>query len=212
MRFFAYWAKPGGNNGQLPLRHKENRYQTRIYRATQAPRRIGYGKVSRMRSPSYTPYQRSARAAPATRAPQDALAFLRANDKMAALMPAVTRMAALQTDCAAALPAMFEACAILQFEAGQLVLSTPNAALAAKLKQQLPKLQETLQKRGWQIDAIRLKVQVIPTPQKKSSVKQLILPQQARSALAVLADTLEDSPRNAALKAALDAMARRNRD
>lgn len=165
-----------------------------------------------MRSSSYIPNQRSARAAQPARAPLDAVDFLRVHDKMAALMPAVTRMAALQADCAAALPAMFEACAVLQFESGQLVLSTPNAALAAKLKQQLPKLQEALQKRGWQVDAIRLKMQLVQTLQKARPVKQLTLPQQARSALAVLANALEDSPRNAALKAALDAMARRNRD
>ncbi|WP_025916305.1 hypothetical protein [Herminiimonas sp. CN] len=165
-----------------------------------------------MRSPSYSPYQRSARGALPARTPQDALDFLRAHDKMAALMPAVTRMAALQADCAAALPAMFDACAILQFESGQLVLSTPNAALAAKLKQQLPKLQGILLKRGWQVDAIRLKVLFLPALKKSQPVKQLTLPQQARSALAMLADTLESSPRNAALKAALDAMARRGRD
>lgn len=165
-----------------------------------------------MRPPSYTPYQRSARPAQPGRAPQDAVGFLRMHDKMAALMPAVTRMAALQADCAAALPAMFEACAILQFEAGQLVLSTPNAALATKLKQQLPKLQELLQQRGWQVDAIRLKVLFVQALRKAAPVKQLALPQQARSALAVLAEALEDSPRNAALKAALAAMARRNLD
>lgn len=165
-----------------------------------------------MRSPSYTPYQRSARPGSSARTPLEAKDFLRVHDKMAALMPTITRMAALQVDCATALPAMFEACAILQFESGQLVLSTPNAALAAKLKQQLPKLQDFLLQRGWSVQAIRLKVQVAPALQKIQPVKQSVLPQQARSALAALADTLEDSPRNAALKAAIAAMARRDCD
>lgn len=165
----------------------------------------------RSSSSSYTPYQRSARPGPSARAPLGAVDFLRGDDKMAALMPTVTRMAALQKDCAAALPAMFEACAILQFESGELVLSTPNAALAAKLKQQLPKLQDLLRKRGWQINAIRLKVQVVKSLDKALLAKQATLSETARSALAVLADTLEDSPRNATLKAALEAMARRNR-
>lgn len=57
------------------------------------------------------------------------LDFLRGNATMASLMPTVTRLAALQ-GCARALPAMFEHCDILQFESGQLVLATPNAALA----------------------------------------------------------------------------------
>ncbi|MEO6354214.1 MAG: hypothetical protein ABIO19_14915 [Burkholderiaceae bacterium] len=165
-----------------------------------------------MRSPSYTPYQRSTRQSHSARTPQDAMEFLRVNDKMSALMPTVTKMAALQADCASALPAMFEACAILQCESGQLVLSTPNAALAAKLKHQLPKLQDFLLKRGWQVTAIRLKVQVAASLEKAIPVKQLSLPEPARSALAVLADTLEVSPRNAALIAAIEAMVRRNRD
>lgn len=165
-----------------------------------------------MRSPSYTPYQRSARPQQSARTPLDAMGFLRVHDKMAALLPTVTRMAALQADCAAALPAMFEACAILQCEAGQLVLSTPTAALAAKLKQQLPKLQDFLLKRGWQITAIRLKVQVVASLDKAIPAKQLTLPERARSALAVLAGTLENSPRNAALIAAIEAMVRRNHD
>lgn len=165
-----------------------------------------------MRSPSYTPYQRSTRPTKSPLSATGAADFLRANDKMAAIMPTVMRMAALQKDCAGALPAMFEACAILQFETGQLVLSTPNAAIAAKLKQQLPKLQDALQQRGWQVNAIRLKVQVTKTLEKSSPCKQLTLPQQALSALAVLADTLETSPRNEALKAAIKAMVRRHRD
>lgn len=165
-----------------------------------------------MRSPSYTPYQRSTRPTKSPLSATGAADFLRANDKMAAIMPTVMRMAALQRDCAETLPAMFEACAILQFEAGQLVLSTPNAAIAAKLKQQLPKLQGALQQRGWQVNAIRLKVQVTKTPEKSSPCKQLTLPRQALSALAVLADTLETSPRNEALKAAIKAMVQRHRD
>lgn len=137
--------------------------------------------------------------------------FLRTHEKMAVIMPAVTRIVALQKDCAATLPAMFQACAVLQYESGQLVLSIPNAALAAKLKQQLPKLQDGLLKRGWQVNAIRLKVQVAKTHEKSRTSKQLTLSNQALSAFDALAVTLEDSPRNAALKAALGAMVRRHR-
>ena len=74
----------------------------------------------------------------AVKQPRDAADFLQSNDGLAALLPAVARMAALQKDCAALLPAMFDACDVLQYDADQLVLSTPNAALAVKLKQQLP--------------------------------------------------------------------------
>lgn len=140
-----------------------------------------------------------------------AVDFLHAHDKMAALLPALTRMIALQKDCAKTLPAMFATCGVLQFEAGQLVLSTPTTALAAKLKQQLPNLQEKLQGLGWQVNAIRLKVQVSESLEKSTPSKQLSLSPKAISAFADLGDTLEESPRNEALKAALKAMVNRLR-
>ena len=161
-----------------------------------------------MRAPSFTPFKQSPSF---TKTAKGAAEFLRSHDKMAALMPSITRMAALQKDCAAALPAMFTHCAVLQFEADQLVLSVPNAALAARLKQQCPKLQEQLLQRGWQVNAIRLKVQVSKMLVKSTASKQLVLPTQAVSAFAELNETLENSPRNEALKNALGALMQRRR-
>lgn len=137
--------------------------------------------------------------------------FLRMHDKMAVLLPAVTRLVALQRDCAAILPALFDICSVLQFDAGQLALAAPNAALATKLRQQLPKLQDSLLKRGWQVNAIRIKVQVGKPAEKKAPSKQLVLPTQAISALASLSDALEDAPQNQSLKTAIDMMLRRHR-
>jgi len=161
-----------------------------------------------MRPSSFIPFKQSSTA---QKSAKGAAEFLRSHDKLAALLPAVTRMAALQKDCAAALPAMFAHCAVLQFEANQLVLSTPNAALAARLKQQLPKLQDELLQRGWQVNAIRLKVQVAKTLIKSTASKQLMLPAQALSAFAELSEALDDSPRNQTLKAALGSMMQRHR-
>ena len=147
-----------------------------------------------------------------TPAAHDAASYLGANDKMAALLPAVRRMAQLQQACAAILPDMFGYCEVLLSTADQLVLGVPNASVAAKLKNRLPKLQESLAAQGWQIGTIRLKVQVrasIPAP---PPAKPLRLPRQAVSALAELGDTLEDSPRNAALRAAIAAMVSRHRN
>lgn len=138
--------------------------------------------------------------------------FLRGNATMASLMPAVNRMMALQKDCAGALPAMFRHCDILQFEAGQLVLATPTSAVAAKLKQQLPKLQAELEKRGWQIGAIRLKVQVTKSIAPVVHTRQLLLPTTAVSAFDELSNSLPESPQNSALIAALRAMVQRRRE
>ena len=164
-----------------------------------------------MRPPSFLSYQAGARSARgAVRATQGVADFLRANDKLAALLPAVTRIASLQKDCVSILPALFETCSVMHFEAGQLVLATPNAAVATKVKQQLPKLQDNLLKRGWQVNAIRLKVQLRKVALKPQYQKQLALPGQAVSAFAELRDSLENSPQNAALKAALNAMIKRH--
>lgn len=137
--------------------------------------------------------------------------FLRGNSTMAALMPTVNRLVALQKDCTAALPAMFSNCDILQFEGGQLVLATPNAALATRLKQQLPKLQADLQSRGWQITAIRLKMQVARSLPPVVHMRQLSLPGTAVDAFAELSEALPESAQNHDLIAALRAMVQRRR-
>ena len=134
----------------------------------------------------------------------EATDFLRRNDKMAALLPAVQRMAKLQQDCATVLPTAFSFCEILAFEDGVLVLSTPNASVAAKLKQQLPKLQEALARKGWQVDNIRLKVQMMramSTPPVEP--RKLVIPEVGVDSFAELSEKLEPTKQNATLIAAL---------
>lgn len=162
--------------------------------------------------PSYPVFRKSpSNAAGAPRAARGVAEFLGAHDKLGALLPAITRMAQLQQDCAKSLSAMFDACDILQFASGQLVLAVPNPALAAKLKQQLPKLQESLCRLGWQVSAIRLRVQVGRPAPPPPVPRHLTLSPSALPALTALAGQLEDAPRNAALKAAVMAMLQRHR-
>ncbi|WP_326860516.1 DciA family protein [Noviherbaspirillum sp.] len=164
------------------------------------------------RSTSFSNFRPAPKSAQSSRqTTKGASDFLRSHDKMAVLLPSVARMIALQKDCATILPTIFESCNVLQFDSGQLVLSVPNAALAAKLKQQLPKLQDSLIKKGWQVNAIRLKVQVFRPQEKPAAEKRLVLPTRAVSALDTLNNELEDSPRNAALRAAIAAMVKRHR-
>lgn len=138
-------------------------------------------------------------------------AFLRRNEKMAGLLPTAMRMASLQSDCAGALPQMFANCDVLSYEDSQLVLATPSSAVAAKLKQQLPKLQLALHKKGWKIDAIRLKVQVTRAMAPVVHTRQLVMPQMAINAFEALGETLPPTSQNATLIAALKAMAARRR-
>lgn len=146
-----------------------------------------------------------------TPAAHDAASYLGGNEKLAALLPAVKRMGQLQKACAAILPEMFGYCEVLQCNADQLVLGVPNASVAAKLKNRLPKLQEALAVQGWQLNAIRLKIQVRENLPPPPPPKQIRLPSQAVSALASLGGALEDSPRNAALRSAIAALVERHR-
>ena len=162
---------------------------------------------------SHYPYQPGATAPSRAASPaHGAVDFLRAHDRMAALLPAAARMAELQKECLALLPETFHACTVVQFEAGCLVFSAPNAALASKLKQRLPKVQEALLNRGWQVNAIRVKIKVAPSDAAPlASRKEKHLPTQALSALSDLERELEASPRNAALKAAIQTLLDRHR-
>ncbi|TFW18453.1 DUF721 domain-containing protein [Massilia arenosa] len=137
--------------------------------------------------------------------------FLRANDRMAALLPAAMRMGRLQQDVAAALPSVAAACAVLSCEGGVLVLAVPNAAVATRLKQQIQGLTAKLQTRGWDVQSIRLKVQVVQPPAPDYVPRQLSLPPNAVDAFEDLGKSLDRTPANAPLIAALERLAARRR-
>ena len=98
----------------------------------------------------------------------------------------------------------------MQLADGLLTLSAPNAALATKLKQQCPKLLASLQERGWQINAVRIKVQVRRVVEKAPPVKQLVLPGKALQAFSTLERNLENSSRNTDLLTALSRLLERH--
>jgi len=137
--------------------------------------------------------------------------FLRSNDRMASLLPAANRMARLQGDCAAALPAIFNNCDVLSFQDGVLTLAVPSSALAARLKQMLPKLQTTLSGRGWQVESMRIKVQVTRALPDRPQMRTLELPPTAVQAFEELAQSLPDNKQNRDLVAALRALAAKRR-
>ncbi len=136
--------------------------------------------------------------------------FLRHNDKLSPLLPTVKRNISLQKECKKALPAIFDGCEVLNLNEDQLVMSTPNASIAAKLKQQLPKLQAHLQQTGWQINAIKSKVQVKRSIVKPDPIKQAVFTGSALNAFEELKNNLETTPQNAELKAALARLLNRN--
>ena len=124
-------------------------------------------------------------------------------------MPAATRMASLQSDVAKTLPLIAGSCGVMSFEDGVLVLGAPNAAVAARLKQQVPTLTAALQKHGWQVQSIRLKVQVTQPIEPRYVPRQLSMPDSAVDAFKQLGQDLEQSGANADLVAALNRLAAR---
>jgi len=137
--------------------------------------------------------------------------FLRSNERMASLLPAALRMADLQRDVGQALPAVANNCDVLSFQEGVLTLAVPSSAVAARLKQQLPKLQSTLLARGWQVTSTRLKVQVTRAMPEQVEMRVLELPPTAVDAFEELGDALPDTPQNAALVAAIKRLAAKRR-
>lgn len=162
-----------------------------------------------MQSPQQ-PYRLNIKRGKKPASANEVASFLRLSDKLSPLLPTVKRNLALQKDCESVLPPIFAHCAVLNLAEDQLILSAPNAAIASKLKQQTPKLLAHLQLQGWQISAIRIKVQVKKTVEKPQAVKQAILTPKAIDAFKSLENTLPTTKENASLKQALARLLARN--
>ncbi|MEO0316235.1 MAG: hypothetical protein RI928_2691 [Pseudomonadota bacterium] len=121
---------------------------------------------------------------------------------MAGLLPTLEKMAALQAAAGRILPGVFTTCRVLQLREGQLHIAVPNAALATRIRQMLPKLQAGLREKGWPIDGIRIKVQMMSGEDRLPDrpALQTTMPTQAVQAFAELAQSLEASPLRDALQ------------
>lgn len=140
--------------------------------------------------------------------------FLRSNERLAALLPAAMRIGNLQKDLRVVLPPMYGGCDVLSFQDSVLVLAVPSSAVAAKLKQQLPKLQAGLQKKGWQVESVRIKIQVgraVAAAQPQAVKRVLELPPTAVQAFEELGEALPATAQNAPLIAALRRLAEKRK-
>jgi hypothetical protein len=179
-----------------------------------APAQLWYGRPMQSSSPKSYPFH-----VYGTRDRRTAFGvtdFLRANDRLASLMPTALRIGNLQKDVKVILPPMYAGCEVLSLQEGSLTLSAPSSAVAAKLKQQLPKLQTGLQKKGWQVEAVRIKIQVGRALAQQAQADRkaggaLAMPATAVDAFEELGETLEDSPQNAQLIAAVKRLAEKRK-
>ena len=148
-------------------------------------------------SPNFTPARRPGQA-PKTR---EVFEFLQSSDQLSALLPAAQRIGQLQADCEQLLPTLFANSRALQIRESELQVAVPNAALATRLRQSLPKLQQGLREKGWAIDGIKLKVQPMSAELQRPVSKQAIheLPRHAVNSFAELASAMDQSPLRDAL-------------
>ncbi len=138
--------------------------------------------------------------------------FLQAHDRLGALLPTASRLAQLQTVCEILQPQAFAACRVVNVSNGQLQVAVPNAALATRLRQQLPRLLSGLRDKGWPVEEIRLKVQVMPERlPAPPAPKKRDLPRTALQSFAALETSLDTDPRNEGLRSALRALLQRSR-
>ena len=94
-------------------------------------------------APNFTPMRRSEQRTSS----RELLEYLRSDDKLGSLLPTVEQVVQLQAACEQQLPSLFNSCQVMQLREGTLHISAPNAALATRLRQVLPKLQQGLRER-----------------------------------------------------------------
>lgn len=92
----------------------------------------------------------------------------------------------IRNDCNHLLPGWFVNCRITNLKNGTLSISVPNQALAARLRQRIPFLQNQLSMKGWSIDTIRVKVLITPPEVTEKPVPKKTLPPKARESFSEL--------------------------
>lgn len=131
--------------------------------------------------------------------PRTTLACLGRDGKGASLLGTARRLMDLQQCVASALPAPIgPACRVLRFEDGKLTLGVPAASHSAKLRQMAPRLVAALEKSGWQVNGIAVRVQATLTRLDVTEMPQADTPRQlsaqAVRAFAELHGQLRASP------------------
>lgn len=108
----------------------------------------------------------------------------------------------LERQVGAALPTpLGQSCRVLRYDEGQLTLGVPAAAHSAKLRQLAPRLVAALEKQGWQVNGIAVRVQATLTrleetessyPAPRAPVRQMS--ERGRQAFAELHEQLPAGP------------------
>jgi hypothetical protein len=122
--------------------------------------------------------------------------FLNADEAMARLADHARRLLKLQSLFEEVVPAMLaRTCRIANFKSGVIFIHAENGAVAAKLRQITPSLNDDFRTRGVQVTEIRIKVQPLDgAPQHKSLPQPAVIGEAGRASIARLADSLPEGP------------------
>ena len=129
--------------------------------------------------------------------------YLDSHENMSGLLQVARRLSEIEKTCLSILPRHFSACSVLKLENGKMIIGVPNQSMAARLRQQMPYLQAELNRTGWPVDSIRLKVQLAQKRLVEKPAARKTLPPQAYESLVDLYSSLEKTKRNNRLTSAL---------
>lgn len=106
-------------------------------------------------------------------------------------------------DCNRILPAWFSNCHILKLENETLYIGVPNQAVAARIRQKIPFLQNKLEQKGWSVRTIRLKVRFLPPLPEEKPARKKQLSQKAYEAFSELYKQLKQNETSSPLTKAV---------
>lgn len=128
--------------------------------------------------------------------------YFRSAAPLARLGEHAARLGRLQSILVGVLPAhLAESCGVANLKEGELVLHARSGAVAARLRQMLPSLQQAFAEQGVLLTGIKLRVEVVNPMTPRPAAAPRSVPAQARDGLSSLAETLPaQSPLTQALR------------
>ena len=128
--------------------------------------------------------------------------YLNADEAMARLAAHAGRLLKLQRLFEEVVPAaLARTCRIANFKSGVIFIHAENGAVAAKLRQTTPSLNDEFRTRGVEVTEIRIKVQPLDiAAQHNPPVQAAVLGDAGRASIAKLADSLAEGPLRESLR------------
>lgn len=137
--------------------------------------------------------------------------YLDSHENMSGLLQVARRLSEIERTCQGILPRHFSACSVLKLENGKMIISVPNQSIAARIRQQIPYLQAELNRAGWPVDSIRLKVQLAQKRFAEKPATRKTLSPKAYESLVDLYSSLDKTKQNDRLTFALSELIKNHR-